>query len=220
MHFRTSLSLLTVLLTSALWADEKPQGPERWEADIQKFEAEDARVRRRANPTLFIGSSSIRRWDLNQSFPGANMINRGFGGSEIADSIHFADRIVFPYAPVKIVLYAGDNDISRGKTAAQVVKDFGTFVKRVHAKFPKTEIIFIAIKPSLKRWGLVTQMREANQQIKTLCDQHDLLVFADIDTPMIGDDGKPQPKLFVKDGLHLSPAGYALWKKVLSPHLD
>lgn len=219
MPTRTYLSLLAVLVAASLWADDKPQGPERWEADIQKFEAEDARVRRRPNPTLFIGSSSIRRWDLNQSFPGKNMINRGFGGSEIADSIHFADRIVFPYAPIKIVLYAGDNDISRGKSAAQVVQDFGTFAKRVHAKLPKTEIIFIAIKPSLKRWGLVAQMRDANQQIKTLCEQHEWLVFADIDTPMIGDDGKPKPDLFAKDGLHLSPAGYALWKKVLSPHL-
>jgi len=219
MRFPITLVCLMVLFATSLWADDKSEGPERWEADIQKFEAEDARVRRRPNPTLFIGSSSIRKWDLNQSFPGANMINRGFGGSEIADSIHFADRIVFPYRPVKIVLYAGDNDISRGKTAAQVVKDFGTFTKRVHAKLPETKMIFIAIKPSIKRWALVSQMRDANRQIQAICEQHDWLAFADIDKPMIGNDGQPKPKLFVKDGLHLSPAGYAVWKKVLAPHL-
>jgi hypothetical protein len=36
---------------------------------------------------LFIGSSSIRAWStLAEDFPGVPVINRGFGGSAIADS--------------------------------------------------------------------------------------------------------------------------------------
>ena len=52
---------------------------------------------------LFIGSSSIRKWNtLADDFPDRKVINRGFGGSHIIDSVHFADRIVWPYEPPSI----------------------------------------------------------------------------------------------------------------------
>ena len=47
---------------------------------------------------LFIGNSSIRAWStLTEDFLGVPVINRGFGGSAIADSTYYADRIVAPY---------------------------------------------------------------------------------------------------------------------------
>ena len=73
---------------------------EKWEKEIAAFEQTD-----RTNPPprgalLFIGSSTIRFWKtLAQDFPGQHVINRGFGGSEIADSTHFAGRIVFRRCP-------------------------------------------------------------------------------------------------------------------------
>jgi lysophospholipase L1-like esterase len=36
---------------------------------------------------------------------------------------------------------------------------------------------------------------------------------------MLGDDGKPRPELFLKDGLHMTEAGYAVWTKLILPHL-
>ena len=38
----------------------------------------------------------------------------------------------------------------------------------------------------------------------------------DVFTPMLGADGKPRPELFVEDGLHLTPEGYALWTRALA----
>jgi len=101
----------------------------KWEGEIKAFEASD-----RTNPPpkqaiLFVGSSSIRKWQtLAKDFPGKVVINRGFGGSEIADSTALADRIIFPYQPKMIVFYAGDNDLANGKNVEQVVADFQTFV--------------------------------------------------------------------------------------------
>src|SRR5215204_2122828 len=102
----------------------------RWDADIAAFEAKD-----RTNPPpkdaiVFIGSSSIRLWKtLEQDFPEHKVINRGFGGSETADSVHFADRIVLPYRPKLVVMYAGGNDINAGKTPEQVAGNFKAFVE-------------------------------------------------------------------------------------------
>jgi lysophospholipase L1-like esterase len=198
--------------------DESPFA--RWESAIQKFEADDTKQAPPQNAILFVGSSSIRLWDLKKSFPDRVTINRGFGGSEIADSIHFADRIIIRHKPRIVVLYAGDNDIGKGKTPERVTSDFRKFAEVVHKELPETRIVFVAIKPSIKRWNLIESVRTANTAIRRICEQDDQLVFLDVDQPMIGDDGRPRPELFAKDGLHLSEDGYKLWNSLLRPHLQ
>ena len=34
---------------------------------------------------------------------------------------------------------------------------------------------------------------------------------------MLGADGRPRPELFREDGLHMTPAGYALWTGIVRP---
>lgn len=199
--------------------DEKPQGPERWEPAIQKFEEQDRENPPETGGVLFVGSSSIRFWDLEKHFPEQHPLNRGFGGSQVEDSVYFADRIVLPYEPRIIVMYAGDNDIAGGKSPCEVHADFEEFVNLVHEKLQDTRIVYIAIKPSLKRWNLVHRMRAANALIHATCAEDGRLEFVDIDTPMMGEDGRPRPELFIEDGLHLSPAGYDLWSKLIGEHL-
>ncbi len=99
---------------------QNAQDPDRWESAMQAFEKQDKQNPPEKGGIVFIGSSSIRRWDLKKSFPDLDLINRGFGGSVIADSIRYFDRIVTPLKPRTVVLYAGDNDIGRGMTAQEV----------------------------------------------------------------------------------------------------
>eukprot|EP00913_Durusdinium_trenchii_P022838 g21442.t1 len=166
-----------------------------------------------------IPGSSIRLWNLDKSFPSLSAINRGFGGSQIVDSVHFADRIILKHRPRTVVLYAGDNDIAAGKSAKTVAADFAQFVKTIHAKLPKTRILFIAIKPSLKRWKLADRMNKANMLIAGQCRKDDRLTYINIFEPMLAKDGMPKKDLFRKDGLHLNDKGYALWASILKPHL-
>ncbi|MFT5125897.1 MAG: lysophospholipase L1-like esterase, partial [Verrucomicrobiales bacterium] len=186
----------------------------------KRFAEADAKQAPPKNHVLFIGSSSIRMWKLDQTFPGKAYINRGFGGSEIVDSTHFAEQIMFPYTPRKIFLYAGDNDVSKGRSAEGVLEDYQVFVKKVHSKLPETQIIYLPIKPSLARWNLWPEMKQANQLIATFAAENDRLAYADTVTPMLGDDGKPKSEYFLKDGLHMNDAGYAAWVKVVKPFLD
>ena len=122
--------------------------------------------------------------------------------------------------PSKIVFYAGDNDISKKKSPEVVLADFKTFAKKTKRILPNTKIVFVAIKPSLSRWKLVGKMRKANQLIADFANENPNVVFADIDTPMIGKDKRPMKELFVEDGLHLSDKGYEIWTSVVSPLLD
>lgn len=214
--------LALALVVPCLAADEKAEkknDPKKWEGAIAAFEKQDKEHPPKKGSVLFIGSSSIRMWKLEDSFPDLAGLNRGFGGSQIEDSIYYIDRIVFPYEPRLIVMYAGDNDLAFGKSPVTVAEDFRTFVKKVRQKLPRTKIAFIAIKPSIKRLNLMDNVCQANQLIRTDCDADKQLDFVDIATPMLGDDGKPRPELFIKDGLHLNDEGYKLWTKVLKPYL-
>ncbi len=213
--FALAIAFISVLAVGYAAEDES-----RWEKAIQRFERQDEETPPPEGATLFVGSSSIRMWPLDEYFPDLEVINRGFGGSEIADSIRFADRIVLKYKPKTIVLYAGDNDIAAGKSPDEVVGDYKTFVKRVHDALPETRILFIAIKPSIARWSLVGLMREANRRIAHHARTDDRLEFIDIDTSMMGEDERPRAELFLKDGLHLNPDGYALWTSLVRPHLE
>lgn len=200
-------------------AGKKPHNFARWEKAIAAFEKADAKSLPEKNGLLFVGSSSIRLWNLPQSFPDRKAINRGFGGSQIIDSVHFAKRIILKHRPKTVVLYAGDNDIAAGKSPETVAADFAKFVRTVHAELPKTRILFIAIKPSLARWNLAGKMQRANEMIARQCKQDDRLVYVDIFKPMLGESGTPRKELFRKDGLHLNAKGYALWASILKPHL-
>ena len=199
---------------------QEAKSPGRWEKDILKFEQRIVDGTSKPGSIMFIGSSSIRKWDLAKWFPKYQTVNHGFGGSEVADSLYFFDRIVKPVKPSMILIYAGDNDIGKGKTAEIVHRDYTSFVKKVkHELGTGTKVAFIAIKPSIKRWNLSTEMAKANQMIAADCESDDQLMYVDIWTPMLGEDGMPKPELFAADNLHLSDAGYDLWTGIVRDYL-
>jgi lysophospholipase L1-like esterase len=190
----------------------------QWEREIQAFEASDRTNPPPQNAILFVGSSSIRKWtNLAHDFPDKRVINRGFGGSQIADSTALAERIIFPYHPRLIVFYAGDNDLAAGRSVEQVVADYRAFVEKIQAHLPNTPIAYISIKPSPSRWQLREKMVTANAQIKAM--SNDILKFIDVYSPMLGADGKPRPELFLADNLHPSAKCYQLWTELIDPYL-
>lgn len=195
--------------------------PEKWKASIDKFTAADA-----ANPPpkgaiLFAGSSSIVKWTtLKTDFPGKVILNRGFGGSELSDLLHYADRIVIPYAPSRIVIYGGENDLQQGQTAAAVHATFRALCEKVHAALPQTRIAFISLKPSPSRAKILPAVIEANRLVAAECARDSRRVFIDIYPAMLGADGQPRRELFVADMLHLNADGYAVWRPLVAPFLE
>src|SRR5687768_4862005 len=186
-----SLLLFTAFALAQEKANDLPTA-DRWEAAIAKFETRDKEAPPAKGGIVFIGSSSIVGWDLAKSFPGLPVINRGFGGSQLSDSVKYAPRIVVPYEPRTVVLYAGDNDLNAKKTPEQVAEGFDAFVKVVHGRLPKARIIYIGVKPSPKRWHLIEQGRKANGLIRAACEKNPLLTFVDIEPIMLAADGQPK----------------------------
>ena len=192
----------------------------RWEKDIAAFEKADETNPPPKGAILFVGSSTIVRWKtLAEDFLDHKIVNRGFGGNQICDSTHFAERMIFPYEPKAIFLRAGGNDINSGKTPEQVFAEFKEFVTKVHAKLPKTEIFFIGLSPSVARWKNAEKEQALNTMIEEFTKQNPLLKYIDTYSMTLGTDGQPRPELFVADKLHFNAEGYKLLIERVRPFL-
>jgi hypothetical protein len=219
MNLRSLLRLAFVATTLA-FVSSALAGPERWAANIDKFTHADATNPPPRNGIVFIGSSSIVGWkSLAKDFPGLPTINRGFGGSQLEDSVFYADRIVIPYAPRTVVLYAGDNDIAAGKTPETVLADFRAFREKIHAALPDTRVLYLSIKLSPSRAKFKEAAVRTNELIAADCAAAKNCTFVDVNAPLLDHEGNPRPIFFRKDMLHLLPWSYDLWTEVLAPHL-
>ena len=206
---------LSLLLATGLHAN-----PAYWAGEINTLTHADAEQPPAQHGIVFVGSSSIRFWtSLEQDFPGLPVIRRGFGGSELADSVFYFDRIVLAYRPDTVVLYAGENDIHAGVSPEKVAADFNDFREKLHSTLPKCRLVFIGLKPSPSRWADHEKAQRTNALIAETCAHDPLLTFLDVTPPMLGADGKPRPELFRDDQLHMKPAGYAIWVRLLTPLL-
>ena len=199
-----------------------PMGPSRWEASFAAFAADDALHPHPPGGVLFVGSSSIRLWnDLENQFSDLPIvIKRGFGGSQLTDCVKHLSRLVLRYEPKTVLVYAGDNDLAAGSTPQEVLQRFVAFVDGVRAALPATRIAYISIKPSPARVALLPRIRATNGLIRDYAEHAPNLDYIDVFTPMLTADGMPRRELFRDDALHLNADGYALWKRVIRPHLE
>ena len=218
---KTLFTFLAVLSFSIATFSQTPYTRAKmWEKDINEFLDIDKKQSPPKDPVVFAGSSSVRMWSsLRTDFPHLNVMNRGFGGSQMEDLVYFASKIVAPYKPRKIVVYSGENDIDAGQTAENVLADFKEFIAFRDKELKGVPIFYVAMKPSISRWAKWPEMKKGNDLIKAESAKHKKVTFVDIAPGMLGADGKPRPDLFLGDGLHMNAKGYEVWRTVLLPYL-
>jgi hypothetical protein len=215
-----TLTALALSSFAATFVAAEKSPSEKWEKAIQVFEAAD-----RTNPPpegaiLFTGASNIRRWNtLTKDFPEHKLIVRGFGGSQIADVVFFADRIVIPYKPKMIVLDSGGNDLEAGKSPETVFGDFKALVEKVHAKLPEVRIAYISRGPSSKP-GKTEKMLKLNQLVKDYVANNKNLDYIEAFDSLAGPEGLQRSELYVSDKVHFSPAGYKIRADLVRPYLE
>ncbi len=196
--------------------------PDAWERSITRFEAQDRISPPPPGAVVFTGSSSITFWEtLRQDMAPLPVINRGFGGSRIHQVVHNAGRIVLPYRPRAVALFAGTNDIAppNPKSAMQAYQGYLAFVRAVHSTLPETPIYYISITPAPSRWKLWPVVCEVNRLIQAHTQNDPCLHFIDIVPAFLGPDGKPRRELFRIDRLHPNALGYAQWTAIIKPVL-
>jgi lysophospholipase L1-like esterase len=219
------VGLLLVLLSAAVWLRLlfRMQRADFWEFQIRAFEEADRLHPPAAGAILFTGSSSIRLWrTLESDMAPLRALNRGFGGCHLAHVNHYVGRVVVPYRPRAVVLYAGENDLGwlSRKTPATVLEDFKRLVATVQEKLPGTRVYFLAIKRSPLRRGRWAAMDAANRLMREFAAGREGVVFIDTDTPLLDAKGVPRPEYLPWYRLHLTAKGYELWASILRPVLE
>ncbi len=206
---------------SAAVAPEYAAARARWRRELEAFARSDQAAEPAPGGVVFVGSSSLRLWKhLAQDFAQVHdVVNRGFGGSTMADCSLFAQELVVRYRPRQVLVYAGDNDLAEGRTPLQVLASFARFANAVREALPGTRISFISVKPSPSRMHLLPQVRETNDVIAAYLRTQANTEYIDVYTPMMGADNRPRAELFLGDRLHLNEAGYRLWQSVIAQHL-
>ncbi len=216
----SSLSVVILLFAcSSLFAQEV-KDPARFKDEIVTLTAHDKSVNKK-DLILFTGSSSFRLWkDLQTCFPKKNVLNRGFGGSEMSDLVYYFDQLILRYQPKQIFIYEGDNDTNSGKTSEQILADAQRLVSMIRSEVsPTVEILFLAAKPSLARASLKEQYLKFNSELKAWAEKQKNVKFVDVWTPMMDQSGSVQADLFAEDKLHMNEKGYAIWKRVIGPYI-
>lgn len=220
--FVTALLFATQVLAEApaTWPKPKPTTHDysKWEKAVKTFEDSDQKNPPPKGAVLFVGSSTIVRWKtLAEDFAGTAVLNRGFGGNQIKDSTHFAERMIFPYEPSMIFLRAGGNDINAGWPAADVFEDFKAFVAKMRSRYPGVPIAFIGLSPTIKRIEQIDEGNKLNDLVAAWCKTQKGLTYIDTRDMSLGSDGKPRADLFVADMLHFNEAGYKLLAERVRP---
>ncbi len=192
-----------------------------WEPAIQEFERQDRQSPPPDDPLLFTGSSSIARWsNLAEDVGHPPVLNRGFGGSEITDLIHFADRIIIPYAPRGVIIYSGDNDLAAGKRPERIENDARELIRQIHQSLPGTPLTFLSVKYSPARQGLWGEIKTLNDRFANLSVEREKAYYLDVASCLRNSDQSARRHCYVDDDLHLSEEGYALWANILTSDLD
>lgn len=192
----------------------------RWRGSLAGFSQSDSRHMPRPGGVVFVGSSSISLWgDLESQFGVETIVKRGLGGAKMSDCVHYLDRLVLPYRPRLVVVYAGDNDLAEGVSPQAVLDSYADLVREVRAVLPDTRVAFMSIKSSPSREGLMPLARQTNALIEAYTKSDPALDYVDIHSVMLDASGHVRPELFQADGLHPNAAGYATWKTALVNHL-
>ena len=191
--------------------------PSQFESELNAFEHSPAPL----DANVFYGSSSIRLWDnIAECFPGIPVVNRGFGGSTLAECIHELPRVILPLRPATLILYAADNDLDQGGSPEHTLYLFEQFMERIREHCPLLPIAFISVKPSPARFWNLSNIRRANELIQAAASNFPGVTFLDLYPLMLSPAGGSRPDLFTDDGLHMNSAGYDLWTAQIRPWLD
>ncbi|MBT8218393.1 MAG: hypothetical protein KJP00_01120 [Bacteroidia bacterium] len=212
------LGLLVLVSCSSIKSSPPTYDVQRFEEDIEAFEAKDASARYLPGTVLFTGSSSIRFWNgLDEDMGDIPCINRGFGGSTLPEVNLYYDRIITKFDPSVIVLYCGENDIAAGRPPRDVIKDYRAFVKMTKSKLPGARIIYLSMKPSPSRWHLWDQYKKGNTAIQKITKRDKDQYYIDVSKVMLQPNGEPVSAIFIEDMLHMNRSGYEGWQSIIQP---
>ncbi|GAB4545483.1 MAG: hypothetical protein Tsb0013_03410 [Phycisphaerales bacterium] len=178
-----------------------------------------------SNPIVCVGSSSIRRWErLTFDFNDYEIVQRGFGGSQLEDLNFWVDELVIDYNPRAVIIWSGTNDLSTGEPASEVFSDFTALMTTLQAQLPNTDVFYLGVTRTLGNGGTTVERDAFNAQAQAYMDDpsRPRLHFIDLPSAFYALNPPNDPaftSLYV-DGGHLNKLGYDFWTSLIRPEVE
>ena len=165
------------------------------------------------DPTVMFGDSLIAG-GLWAEWYGPNVLNRGIGGETTADALLRSFDIAALH-PAKIFIMLGTNDYKAALAPETTIDNMRKVIADLRAASPASEIYLQSILPpwSLKRESWTTQV---NAMLEVIAEENQVY-WIDL-CPRFAAGRFIDPRL-TWDGVHLTPAGYQIWREVLEPYI-
>tara|TARA_Y100000813_G_scaffold3929_1_gene2846 strand:- start:64 stop:765 length:702 start_codon:yes stop_codon:yes gene_type:complete len=194
-----------------------------FEKDISNLEQKNSKIQTK-DYLLFIGSSSIVRWEtIKKDMYPYKVIRNGYGGAHYYDLIHFIERICKGHEKAKAIFIFVANDITgvefgnhRDLKPREVKKLFKSVYKKIRNKLgDKIPIYVIETTPTPSRWDVWEKIKSTNDLIMSYTEKENELFYITTRDYFLNDNGTPISNYFVDDQLHLNDLGYKIWSKVI-----
>lgn len=168
---------------------------------------------------IFLGNSITDIGEWAEIWQNSKVKNRGISGDITFGVLARLDEILSS-RPTKLFIMIGVNDIARNIPDAVILANYRRIIDRVQAASPKTQLIMQSVlptndefKPFKNHYGKDDRIRAVNNGLQALCADTGV-VFVNLYPRFLDASGKLD-KQYTNDGLHLTGAGYMLWKKIL-----
>jgi beta-glucosidase len=169
---------------------------------------------------IFIGDSITHEWETNSGSAWSEMTakysvkNLGFGGDSTQHVIWRLKNGEFPEGlrPKYVIIMIGANNA--GNSPNSTAAGIGEIVQIVHKTSPAARIILMSILPRGTNFQeFLRRNCESVNKILATWDGYSHITYFDLARFFVNDDKTIQTHLFREDRLHLSVAGYGVWKE-------
>lgn len=179
----------------------------------RKYRAKD-----RKGEIVFYGASNFTLWEtMEEDLKGFKVQNHGFGGSDDAGLMKYAEKILYPYEPKIVVFQTGSNDYVNVPGDDQEKITFCMNRKRemfqqFHERLPEAKFLVMSgiFLPGRAQYLELT--REINRQLRMMCEETEYMTYVDAED-MTYQDGEFDSSLFLRDQIHLTPEARIRWAK-------
>lgn len=147
------------------------------------------------------------------------LVNRGIGGDNTRGMLARLPEIL-EFAPRKIFLMAGVNDLSGNSPVEEVAANVRAMLEMVRERVPACEVYLQSIitpNDEVLAYAYAKGKQQAvsrlNALYKALCDEG-LATWVDL-RPLLENERGEVKEAYTKDGIHLHPEAYVVWVEYL-----
>lgn len=206
------LSVASVTAQTVKW--DSTYRPGKYVELVTKFKAEPIAK----NDFIFLGNSITAGTDWSKLLGLPQAKNRGISG-DITFGVLERLQEVIDRKPAKVFILIGINDISRNIPDEVILSNYKKIISRIRAGSKKTQIYFYTLLPvnsSFEKfknhYGKDDHILYLNDQIRKFTAKKVKVI--DLYPAFLDKDNHLRAEL-TKDGLHLIPEGYQVWKELL-----